>query len=98
MSNCISEKTDKHGYWWRYEHKHGEPSETLDMAIRVAGEVAASEARKRGKSYVVASQPQPARVYVFAEDHPDARALAISVMLTFAPDGGCVRHQPATAH
>jgi len=98
MRNCISEKTDRHGYWWRYEHPKSEPAETLDMAIRVAGEVAADEARKHGKSYVVASQPNPARVYVFAEDHPDARALAISVMFTFTPAGECVRHQPATAH
>jgi hypothetical protein len=43
------------------------------MAIRIAADVAAEEARKGAKTYVVASSRAPAAaVYVFAADHPDA--------------------------
>jgi hypothetical protein len=48
----------------------------------VAGEVAANEARKSGKTYVVASTPQPSpAIYVFACDHLDTRKVRISIML-----------------
>jgi hypothetical protein len=36
----ITERRTKHGYYWRYEHPKGEPDETLDMAIGVAGVLA----------------------------------------------------------
>jgi hypothetical protein len=35
-SNCISESRTAAGFWWRY---NDEPEETIEMAIRVAGEV-----------------------------------------------------------
>jgi hypothetical protein len=71
--HCITERMTPHGYWWRYRHSAGEPQKTLDAAIMVASEVAADEARKAGKTFVVASVALPAAaVYVFAYDHPDA--------------------------
>jgi hypothetical protein len=39
-------------------HAPGEPQDTLTAAIMVAGEVAATEARRRGKTYLVASAPE----------------------------------------
>jgi hypothetical protein len=59
-SDCITESRTAAGFWWRYTHSQDEPDETIEMAIRVAGEAAASEARKSGKTYVVASTPPPA--------------------------------------
>ena len=86
---CITTRQTPHGFWWRYTHKKGEPPETLDMAIRIAGEVAATEARKSHKTYVVASTPSPAAaVYVFAVDHPDAARIDINIMFEFTPDRG----------
>src|SRR5208283_113944 len=46
--DCITERTDEHGYWWRYQHSNDEPRDTLTAAITIAGEVAANEARKSG--------------------------------------------------
>jgi hypothetical protein len=64
--DCITEKRTAQGFWWRYTHSKDEPNETIEMAIRIAGEVAADEARKSGKTYVVALTPQPSpAVYVF---------------------------------
>ena len=37
---CITEFMTPHGYWWRYRHSPGEPQQTLDAAIMIAGEVA----------------------------------------------------------
>ncbi len=56
---CITDRRDTHDYYWHYTHSPGEPGETLEMAIRIAGEVAADQARKSGETYVVASTPQP---------------------------------------
>jgi hypothetical protein len=53
-SDCIIERETPHGYWWRYQHSDDEPRDTLLAAIMVAGEVAATEARKRNKAYYVA--------------------------------------------
>ena len=89
--DCITESRTAHGYWWRYTHSNNEPDETLDMAIRVAAEVAADEARKTGRTYVVASMPRPSpAVYVFACDHPDAANVGISIMYELTPDGHCI--------
>jgi hypothetical protein len=96
--DCITERETPHGYWWRYQHSNDEPHETLIMAIRITGEVAANEARKRGKTYLVASAPQPSTaVYVFAYDHPDASKAGISIMFHLTPDGACIPHK-ATRH
>jgi hypothetical protein len=93
--NCITEREDTQGYWWCYRHSPSEPAETLEMAIRIAGEVAATEARKRGKTYIVAStSPPTAAVFVFACDHPDTAKVGIHVMFEFTPVGERIRHKP----
>lgn len=86
--NCITERETPHGYWWRYQHSEGEPEVTLTTAIMVAGDVAATEARERGKTYCVArAAAKPDAIYVFACDHPDARDASINVMFEFTPAG-----------
>ena len=50
-SGYIAERETPHGYWWRYRHGDGEPGDMLEAAIMIAGEIAATEARKRGKTY-----------------------------------------------
>jgi hypothetical protein len=84
---CITEReTTTHGYWWRYQHADDEPQDTLLAAIMIAGDVAATEARKRGKTYYVARAASgPDAIYIFACDHPDARNAAINVMFEFTP-------------
>lgn len=96
---CITERETPHGSWWRYRHAHGEPPETLTAAIMIAREVATTEARRRGKTYLVASAPELGpEVYVFACDHPDAGKVGINVMFEFTPTGGRIIHRPATRH
>jgi hypothetical protein len=91
-SNCITARQTPYGFWWRYQHPAGEPEETLTGAIMVASEVAATEARKSRKTYVVASTPAPApAVYVFARNHPDAARPNINIMYELTPNGGCLR-------
>jgi hypothetical protein len=91
-AGCITERETAHGYWWRYRHSGGEPQDTLTAAIMIAGEVAATEARGRGKTYLVASASAPApAVYVFACDHPDARMAGIDVMFELTPAGERIR-------
>lgn len=93
--SCITERRDAHGYYWRYTHSPDEPEETLTMAIRVAGEAAANEARMSEKTYVVASTLQPSRaVFVLARNHPELAGVAMSVMFEFTPKGERIRHKP----
>lgn len=95
--DCITERTDEHGYWWRYQHSDDEAHDTLTAAIMVAADVAAGEARRSGKPYVVASTPLPApTVYVFACDHPDRSRAAVSVMFEFTPEGERIRRAATT--
>jgi hypothetical protein len=91
----ITRKTTAQGFWWRYRHSEYDPSDTLHSAIMIAAKVAADEAHKSGKSYVVAStrKPSPA-VYVFASDHPDASNAGISIMYQLTPAGECIHHRP----
>ena len=92
----ITERETPHGYWWRYSHSDDEPADTLTAAIMVAGDVAAMEARRRGKTYLVARAACGAdAIYVFACDHPDARNAAINVMFEFTPAGERIR-RPGT--
>jgi hypothetical protein len=96
--DCITERTDEHGFWWRYQHSDDEPHETLIAAIRVAGHVAATEASRRGKIYVVARAAGGAdAIYVFAGDHPDASSAGINIMFEFTPEGERIR-RPAIRH
>jgi hypothetical protein len=88
--HCITERQTAHGDWWRHRHSYDEPDDTLTAAIVIAAEVAADEARKSGKTNVVASTPEPsAAVYVFACDHPDASQADISIMYQPTPDRHC---------
>jgi hypothetical protein len=90
--DCITERTDEHGFWWRYEHAEGDPRDTLLAAIMIAGNVAAAEARRNGKTHVVARAAQGVdAIYVFASDHPDARSAGINVMFAFTPEGERIR-------
>jgi hypothetical protein len=94
----ITERDTPHGYWWRYQHAGDEPHETLLAAIMIAGDVAANEARKRGKTYCVARAASGHdAVYVFACDHPDARNAAINIIYDCPPTGAPVRRR-AAAH
>ena len=94
-ANCMKERETADGYWWCYQHAADKPDEAMIVAMRKAGEVAAEQARKRGKTYLVAStrQPSPA-VYVFACDHPDAAKAGVTVLLGFPPAGERIRHEP----
>jgi hypothetical protein len=90
----ITGRETPHGYWWRYRHADGEPHHTLLAAIMIAGDVAATEARKRGKTYYVARAASGHdAVYVFACDHPDTRNAAINVMFEFTPAGERIRRR-----
>jgi hypothetical protein len=89
---CISERDTPHGYWWRYTHAKDEPDDTLKAATMIALSVARDQARKDGRTYLVASTPLPmAAVYIFASGHPDARDAAITVMCECTPAGECIR-------
>ena len=91
-SDCVTERETPHGYWWRYQHSNSEPHDTLTAAIVGAGEVAATEARKRGKTYYVARAAcGNDAIYVFACDHPDTRDASINVLFEFSPAGERVR-------
>jgi hypothetical protein len=92
--NCITEGDTPHGYWWRNRHPKDQPGVAMTMttALCVAFEIADAEARKTGKTYLVASTPQPAlALYVFACDHPDARNPAINIMVERTPAGERIR-------
>jgi hypothetical protein len=64
----------------------------------VAGDIAATEARRSGKTYVVARAARGVdAVYVFACDHPDASSAGIDIMFEFTPEGERIR-RAATSH
>jgi hypothetical protein len=96
--DCITERHTEHGYWWRYRHSDGEARETMRAAIMIAGGVAATEARKSDKTYVVARAACGVdAIYVFASDHPDASNTEINIMFEFTPAGERIR-RAATRH
>jgi hypothetical protein len=90
-TRCITERRDADGYYWRYTRSPGEP------AIRIATMIAGKEANRSGKTYVVASTPQPSpAVFLLARNHPALAAIAMSVMYELTPEGECIHHQPAS--
>jgi hypothetical protein len=92
FASSITEIDTDFGYWWCYEAAPHHPDEAITAMIHIAKVVADAEARNSGKTYLVASIPQPmAAVYVFACNHPDARDAAINVMLEYTPAGKCIR-------
>jgi hypothetical protein len=84
----IAEQQTEHGFWWRYTPSKDEPGQNLVIALKAAAAVAAEQARKSGKTYVVAMglNPSPA-VYAFACDHPDTANPDMDIMFGFFPDG-----------
>ena len=100
--NCITERNTPQGYWWRYQHPRDQPKVEIETAICVAFQLADAKARQSGKTYLVASTPQPSpAVYVFACDHPDARNPGINIMFEQTPTGERFRHtgiRSATRH
>jgi hypothetical protein len=97
--NCIRERRDDYGYIWSYEHSDDEPHDTLVSAIMIAGDVAAEEAAKDGKTYVVAStNAPPVTVYVLPFGHPMISKEALSVMFQLTPEGRCIRMAKPKKH
>lgn len=97
--DVITEHVTPYGYCWRYTHPKHEPQDTLTAIIMIAVDIAAEEARKSGKTYIVASTPRPSpAVYVFACDHPDRSNVAINVMYELTPDGRRIRHRGPERH
>jgi hypothetical protein len=94
----ITERHTPFGYWWRYTYAGGGPDTNLVGAIKIATFVAEQEARKDGKTYLVATSSERwPNVYVFPYEHPDARRLDLTPMYTFTPSGECVR-RGSTCH
>jgi hypothetical protein len=84
----IAERHTAFGYCWRYTCSAGGPDPNLVGAIRIAAFVAEQEARKAGKTYLVATSSQRwPDVYVFPHDHPDAQRLDLTPMYEFTPSG-----------
>jgi hypothetical protein len=61
QDSCITERETPDGYWWRYKHAEDEPQETLTAATGIALWVAADQARKFGKNYLVALNRPPSQ-------------------------------------
>jgi hypothetical protein len=96
--DSVTERHTAFGYWWRYTYAGGGPDTNLVGAIRIAAFVAEQEARKGGKTYLVATSSERwPDVYVFPHDHPDARRLDLTPMYTFTPSGECIR-RGSTCH
>jgi hypothetical protein len=98
-TECISEYRDLYGYVWKYEHTPDEPHDTLVAAIMIAADVAAMEAAKDAKTYVVAAADPPSvAVYVLPFGHPMISNKALSVMYQLRPDGQCIRTPKPKKH
>jgi hypothetical protein len=94
LARCITEADTQFGYWWRYEPALHHPNDAITALIHIAKIVADAEARKTGKTYLVASSPQPGpALYVFAFDHPDASNAAINIMYDCSPTGILTRRR-----
>ena len=98
-SACISAYRDDYGFVWIYEHPHDEPHDTLVAAITIAGEVAAVEDARDGKTYAVASTNAPSvAVYALPFGHPMISKKALSVMYQLTPDGQHLRMPKPKKH
>jgi hypothetical protein len=88
----VTERHTAFGYRWRYTPFGDGPDTNLVGAIKIAAFIAEQEARKDGKTYLVAtSSGRWPDVYVFPHDHPDARRLDLTPMYSFTPSGQCIR-------
>src|SRR5262249_6257215 len=90
---------DDYGFVFSYEHSDDEPEETLLAATVIAMNVAAEQAVKEGRTYVVASTPEPSyTVFVLPFGHPLIVKRALSVMNQTMPDGQRVRSRKPKKH
>lgn len=98
-SECISSYNDDYGFVFIYEHSEDEPDETLLAATAIAMNVAAEQAAKERKTYVVASTPVPVyTVFVLPLGHPMIAQRALSIMNQLMPDGTRVRSPKPKKH
>lgn len=83
---------DEYGFVAIYEHSDDEPRDTLLAATVMFMNVAAAQAVKEGKTYVVASTEAPSyTVFVLPLGHPLITERALSIMNQLMPDGRRVR-------
>ena len=98
-SECIVTYNDDYGFVFIYEHADDEPHETLLAATAIAMNVAAEQAVKEGKTYVVASTAVPSyTVFVLPFGHPMIVQRALSIMNQLMPDGRRVRMKKPPRH
>jgi hypothetical protein len=98
-SKCIVSYNDEHGFVAIYEHSDDEPHETLFAATAMFMSVAAEEAVKGGKTYVVASTTDPSyTIFVLPFGHPLIEKRALSIMNQLMPDGRRVRSPKPKKH
>ena len=90
---------DEYGFVFIYEHSDDEPDETLLAATAIAMNVAAEQAVKEGKTYVVASTTVPSyTVFVLPFGHPLIVKRALSIMNQLMPNGQRVRSRKPQRH
>jgi hypothetical protein len=99
QSESIVSYYDDHGFVFTYEHSDDEPHETLLAATAIAMNVAAEQAVKEGKTYVVASTTVPSyTVFVLPLGHPLIVKRALSIMNQLMPNGQRVRSPKPKKH
>jgi hypothetical protein len=98
-SQPIASYHDDYGFVFIYEHSDDEPHETLLAATAIAMNVAADQAVKDGKTYIVASTTAPSyTVFVLPFGHPLIVQRALSIMNQLMPDGRRIRSPKPKKH
>lgn len=98
-SGPIIDYHDEHGFVAIYEHTDDEPHETLLAATAMFMSLAADQAVKEGKTYVVASTTVPTRaVFILPFGHPLIQQRALSIMTQLMADGQRVRSPKPKKH
>ena len=87
VTDTIPHYYDLFGFVAMYEHTPDEPFETLYAAQKVFCEVAGIEAKKDGKTYVVALGTTPTVLYLLPFGHPMITEKALSIMYQLTPGG-----------
>lgn len=96
--DSVTERHTAFGYWWRYARPATGPIQILSARSRSPLSSPSKEARKDGKTYLVATSSERwPDVYVFPHDHPDARRFDLTPMYEFTPSGECIR-RGSTSH
>src|ERR1700677_3595955 len=98
-SQSVVSYHDDYGFVFIYEHSDDEPHETLLAATAIAMNVAAEQAVKEGKTYVVASTTVPSyTVFVLPLGHPLIVKRALNIMNQLMPEGQRVRMRKPMKH